>query len=60
MFQVFEMNEVTVGRRGHFWVERAALSVSQWLTASDPTPSLGAYFMSKNLLEFPLERICPG
>lgn len=54
------MNEVTVGRRGHFWVERAALSVSQWLTASDPTPSWGAYFMSKNSLEFLLERICPG
>lgn len=60
MFQVFEMTAVAEGRRGQFWVGRAALSVSQWLNDSISTPSLGDYFMGKNSQDFSLKGICPG
>ena len=55
MFQVFEVNTVAMGRRGRFWVGRAALSVSQWLNNSVPTPIFGPYFLGKNLQAFLLE-----
>lgn len=57
---MFEVNRVAMGRRGRFWVGRAALSVSQWLNDSVPTPSFGAYFMGENLQEFLLKGICSG
>lgn len=60
MFQVFEVTTIAKGRRGHFWVGRAALSVGQWLNDSVSTPSFGDYFMGKNSQDFPLREICPG
>lgn len=60
MFQLFEVNTVAMGRRGHFWVGRAALFVSQSLNNSVPTPSFGAYFTGMNLLEVLLKGIYPG
>lgn len=60
MFQVFEVTTVAKGRRGHFWEERATLSMSQWLNDLVSTPSFGDYFMGKNSQDFPLKGICPG